>query len=248
MATLGRVHSLETMGALDGPGLRCVVFLQGCPLRCQYCHNPDMWERDGGEQWTAEDLVARVARYRPYFGQAGGVTLSGGEPLHQAEFAAAVLRGCREEGLHTALDTSGCRLDAAAREALDYTDLVLLDLKHTDPERHRALTGGELQRTLEFLEHVGARGLPLWVRQVIVPGWNDDAAAMAALAERVAPVAGLRRVELLPYHRLAMDKWERLGLPYPLSEVEEAPAARVAALGAVLRGELGRRGNEAEVR
>lgn len=226
----GRVHSIETLGALDGPGLRAVVFLQGCPLRCQYCHNPDTWDCRGGTEVTAEALVARIKRLRPYFGRQGGVTLSGGEPLLQAEFVAEVFRQCRAAGLHTALDTSGACPGPAAREVLRHTDLVLLDLKDIDAERYRTLTAGELSRTWRFLRDVTAAGVPLWVRQVIVPGFNDTAAEARQLGEVLRGLPTLERIELLPYHTLGQAKWEKLGLRSSLEGVPAADPAHVARL------------------
>jgi pyruvate formate lyase activating enzyme len=238
----GRVHSFETLGALDGPGLRAVVFLQGCPRRCLYCQNPDTWDPRGGEAWEADAVVARVARCRPYFARAGGVTLSGGEPLVQPAFAAAILAGCRRLGIHTALDTSGACPDPDVRAVLACTDLVILDLKHADPERHRALTGGDLAPIVAFLDAVTDLGLALWVRQVIVPGWNDLEADLDALASllRCRARPRLQRVELLPYHTLARPKWEALGLPYPLAETPAPAPERLADLQRYLDARVGR--------
>jgi pyruvate formate lyase activating enzyme len=224
----GRLHSIETLGALDGPGLRAVAFLQGCPLRCQYCHNPDTWDLAGGTEVSAEALVARICRLRPYFGKRGGVTLSGGEPLAQAKFAAEVLRLCHAQGLHTALDTSGACPGPAADEVLRHTDLVILDVKATDPALYRTLTGGELARTWEFVDQVTASGVPLWVRQVIVPGCNDTEADARRLGEAVRGLPTLERIELLPYHTLGLGKWEQLGLRSPLADHPAADRARVA--------------------
>lgn len=235
----GKVHSLETLGALDGPGLRCVAFLQGCPLRCQYCHNPDAWSFKGGMGQTAEAVVTQVARLRPYFGKRGGITLSGGEPLAQPEFATEILRQCRALNIHTALDTSGAYGGERALEVLRYTDLVILDVKHTDPKRYRALTGGQLERTWEFLQYVAGEGIALWVRQVIVPGWNDTEANVLKLAEKLCGLPTLQRVELLPYHRLGMAKWEKLGLQSPLADVPAADAKHVTWLEQCLRTALG---------
>jgi pyruvate formate lyase activating enzyme len=231
----GRVHSFETLGALDGPGLRCVVFLQGCPLRCQTCHNPDTWSPTGGTAMTVAEVVARVSRLRPYFGREGGVTLSGGEPLAQPHFAAAILRQCRALGVHTALDTSGVGGAPAARIVLPHTDLVICDLKATDAGRYRDLTGGSLTATWDFLRCVTRAGVPLWVRQVIVPGWNDTEADAQRLGEALRKLPTLARVELLPYHTLGLAKWEALGRPSPLCDVPPADPAHVARLEQLVR-------------
>jgi pyruvate formate lyase activating enzyme len=235
----GRVHSFETMGALDGPGLRVVVFLQGCRLRCRYCHNPDTWDPAGGEELTAAAVVARVERYRPYFADEGGVTISGGEPLLQPAFAAAVLAGCRAASIHTVVDTAGVPPDPAVDAVLAETDLLLLDLKHPDPDRHRELTGRDLAPTLSFLDHALEAGIDVWVRHVVVPGWNDRESDMERLAACLAPRAGrLARVQLLPYHTMAAEKWEALGRTPPLAETPPLEADRLAALAAALAAAL----------
>ena len=239
----GNVHSIETLGALDGPGLRCVVFLQGCPLRCQYCHNPDTWEEGGGGTMSCDELLARIVRYQAYFGQQGGVTLSGGEPLQQSRFAARVLEACLALGIHTAIDTSGAVPPATVQEALAATRLVILDIKHTDAARYRALTGGSsLARPLAFLREIVRRGLPLWVRQVIVPGWNDNTDDIRALARLLRDIPSLQRVELLPYHRLGVEKWQRLGYRYPLAGVAPMEEGQLSELSDILHEELGMAG------
>lgn len=235
----GRVHSLETLGTLDGPGLRCVIFLQGCPLRCLYCHNPDTWDPAGGQEMTVEQLMDTVRRSRPYFGQRGGVTLSGGEPLMQADFSAELFRRCRDEGIHTALDTSGCLLNDGVRALLDVTDLVLLDVKHADPDSYRDLTGGDPDAPERFIAELARRGLPVWVRQVIVPGWNDTPEAMDALAELAATMPGLERAELLGYHSMAAEKYRQMGLAPPLPDVPEPSPEQMDALRAHLQQRLG---------
>lgn len=226
----GRLHSIETLGALDGPGLRAVVFLQGCPLRCRYCHNPDTWDLAGGTPVTPETLMARLLRLRPYFGANGGVTLSGGEPLAQPQFVAEVLRQAHEAGLHTALDTSGACPGPLAAEVLRHTDLVILDLKANEPEAYRELTGGDLARTWEFARQVTAAKVRLWVRQVIVPGLNDNEAQARRLGETLRRLPTLERLELLPYHTLGLGKWEQLGLRSPLASTPPADPAWVAQL------------------
>lgn len=213
----GRVHSIQTLSGLDGPGLRCVVFLQGCPMRCRYCHNPDTWDFSAGQAMTAEEVVAAARRYRPYFGAAGGITLSGGEPLAQPAFAEAILSACKLEGLHTALDTSGCLFGEAAMPLLRRVDLLLLDIKHTDAGKYRDLTGGDLQRPLALLDYATAERIPTWIRQVIVPGWNDSLEDVRALAKLLAGRGNVRKVELLPLSTLAREKYRALGLPFPMA-------------------------------
>jgi len=230
----GRIHSIETLGGLDGPGIRCVVFLQGCPMRCQYCHNPDTWDAAAGTQIDSAEVAARIERCRSYFGRDGGVTLSGGEPLMQAAFAADILARCKAAGIHTAVDTCGYYLTDAVKRALELTDLVILDIKHTDPRRHMELTGAPLSGTLAFLDYVAAKGIALWVRQVIVPGWNDSSQSLAALAAMVKDIPTLQRVELLPFRKLGAWKYERLRLPCRLADAPEPDDALMARL----RGEL----------
>lgn len=233
---VGRIHSLEHFSTVDGPGIRFVVFLQGCPLRCLYCHNPDTWETAGGESMTVEEVVRRALRYRPYFETSGGgVTLSGGEPLLQADFAAALFRSLRAEGVHTCLDTAGSLLPedvSAISDLLGATDLVLLDIKESDPLRHEKLTGIPAERPLRFLSELDRRGLPSIVRQVIVPGWTDDDAQIDALGARLAGHPSVREVELLPYHTLGASKWQALGLAEPLAGTPAMDPVRLEALQA----------------
>ena len=229
----GRVHSIETMGALDGPGLRVVVFLAGCPLRCCYCHNPDSWDKDSGELMTAEAVAAKIKRYQPYFGGNGGVTLSGGEPLGQPQFAGEILRLCREAGISTCVDTSGSVFNEKVKAALAYADLVLLDVKHTDAGKYRQLTGGDLSQNRAFLNYCREEGIHLWIRQVVVPGWNDTEADIKALLSYVEG-ANVQKIELLPYHTMGVYKWEALKIPYPLKGVEPPSTEQMDRLRALI--------------
>ena len=233
----GRVHSFQSMGAVDGPGLRYVVFFQGCPLRCAYCHNPDTWEFSGGQMVTVEQVLQKVRRCAPYIANGGGVTLTGGEPLAQPAFAAALLAALRAEGFHTALDTSCAAPLTAARAALEHTSLLLADLKFSTEEDYRRYTGGSLAHTMEVLALAGKMGVPVWLRHVVVPGLTDgpDHAARFAALARTLPT--LQKVELLPFHKLCLHKYENLGLPFPLAEIPAAGPEHLAALQAAL-GEL----------
>ena len=235
----GRIHSIETMGALDGPGLRAVAFLQGCALRCRFCHNPDTWHPVAGEEISAEKLVARLARYKPYFRNVGGVTLSGGEPLLQARFAAEVLAGCKRQNIHTALDTSGTIWNQQVEEALAYTDMLLLDIKHTDADRHRELTGANLAPVLYFLDQATRLEIPTWIRTVVVPGWNDSRADMGRLAAMLRNRGNIERIEMLPYHSMANRKYREMGMRPPLENIPDFPIERLSALAETLRGHLG---------
>jgi len=231
--TTGYVHSFESLGALDGPGLRFVVFLSGCPLRCLYCHNPDTWDMLAGKEMTADEIVKKAMRYQPYFQNSGGITLSGGEPLMQPKFAMEILRKCREVGISTCVDTGGSVLNDDVKAALAYADLVMLDVKHTDAVKYNTLTGGNIETNKAFLEYCKMLQIPLWVRQVILPGWNDTADDMAYLL-RYIEVANVQKIELLPYHMLGLHKWEALGLPYKLKEMRPPSKEQMTRLREIL--------------
>lgn len=226
----GRLSSFQSLGAVDGPGLRCVVFLQGCPLRCAYCHNPETWDPAGGAACTVAALMARIRRYRSYLSAGGGVTVSGGEPLLQASFVAALFRALQAEGYHTALDTSGAGDLAQAPEVLAHTDLVICDLKFPDAGRFHRYCRGELQRTLDFLTLTAQMRVPLWIRQVIVPGINDTPEDVLALRAQALQYPNLQKLELLPFRRLCVDKYAQLGIPFPLVDTPECPPETLARL------------------
>lgn len=226
----GRIHSVESMGLVDGPGIRTVVFLQGCGLRCQYCHNPDTWECGAvaAKEMTPEELVAKLRRFKSYYGATGGVTFSGGEPLLQPEFLAQALELCQKEGIHTCLDTAGCGLGDYER-ILSHTDLVLLDIKHYTPQGFQAVTGRDTGEWRAFLSQLQAQEVPLWIRHVVVPGLTDGDEHLQGLLDFVSTLHHVRRVELLPYHTLGVHKYHTLGYPYPLEGVE--PLAKDALAG-----------------
>ncbi|MFO7822255.1 MAG: pyruvate formate-lyase-activating protein [Lentisphaeria bacterium] len=222
-AVKGRIHSIETLSGVDGPGLRCVVFFQGCPLRCRYCHNPDTWQYEAGKKVTAKDVTRRIHRLRPYFGENGGVTLSGGEPLLQPYFAADILKRCQHAGIHTAIDTSGCCSRNALQKVLPWMDLALLDVKHTEPDAFRELTGGELCKTLETMNAFSKAGIPIWVRQVIIPGFNDTEEDALKLADMCAQFKTVRKIELLAYHGMGENKWQEVGCENLLAGTPSPP-------------------------
>lgn len=228
---LGSVHSWELVTAVDGPGTRMTLFLNGCPLRCLYCQNPDTLAMRDGKPVTADAVLARLARYVPAFqATGGGLTISGGEVLMQPAFAARLLRGAKALGIHTALDTSGYLGANATDEMLDDTDLVLLDVKSGDPDTYRLVTGRELEPTLEFGERLARRGLvghapEVWIRFVLVPGLTDDPANIEAIADYLVLLEELRpgtvsRVEVLPFHQMGRAKWELTGRHYELADTE----------------------------
>ena len=213
----GNIDSFESMGLVDGPGVRFVVFMQGCPLRCAYCHNPETWADEKKIEMTAEELVKKVLKYKPYFGDDGGVTFSGGEPLRQPKFLLEALKECKKYGINTCLDTSGAGDEYD--EILDYVDLVILDVKAIDAEKYRALTGQNIERYNRFLATSQKKKKRLWLRQVIVPGYNDTEADILRLKEYIKNIENVERVELLPYHSMAKEKYKKLGIKYRLENV-----------------------------
>ena len=212
----GRVSSLQSLGTVDGPGLRYVIFLQGCPLRCVYCHNPETWDPAGGAEYAPEELVEKVLRCRAYFGEQGGVTVSGGEPLLQAPFVAELFRQLKEAGIHTALDTSGAGDLQQAAQVLDWTDLVLLDLKFPDEAGYRRYCRGSWAQTQAFAALAGEKRVPLWVRHVVVPGLNDSLEDLRAIKAQAESLPGFQKLEWLPFHNMCLEKYQQLGLPFPL--------------------------------
>lgn len=226
--TQGRIHSIESMGLVDGPGIRSVVFLQGCALRCQYCHNPDTWAAESPhvQYMTAAQLVKKLSRFKPYYGSSGGVTFSGGEPLLQKEFLAQVLPLLQAEGIHTCLDTAGVGT-GDYEQILRHTDLVLFDIKHHTPDGYRLITGHSIDESLRFLDTVQRMGIPLWLRHVVVPGLTDSPAHLQQLNEFIGTLRNVQKVELLPYHVLGVHKYAALNLSYPLQGVEPMDPALV---------------------
>ena len=215
----GFVHSIESLGAVDGPGVRAVVFLQGCPYTCPYCHNPDTRPVSGGTPYEAEALARRVLRYRPYFGKTGGVTVSGGEPLLQSEFVAEFFRALKKEGVHTALDTAATAPSDKVKEVLSYTDLVLCDVKYTSEEGYRAHFGHSLKTVTDFLALCEEMKKEVTLRHVVVPGFTDDEDGIRTLSAIAHRFSVIKKVELLPFHKLCEEKYERLGLPFPLKDI-----------------------------
>lgn len=224
----GKIHSLESFGTVDGPGIRFVVFFQGCPLRCQYCHNPDTWEISSQPKYLyePEELLKEVLRYISFL-RKGGVTATGGEPLLQPSFVKDFFTLCRREGLHTALDTSGYILSEKTKEVLEVTDLVLLDIKAQDPDLHKKLTGVTKENPVQFLNYLEEIGKPTWIRHVIVPGLTDNDEQLEALAQFLQPYKVIERLELLPYHCMGIHKYEQLRIPYPLAGLEPLSKERL---------------------
>jgi len=230
----GRIHSTESFGTVDGPGVRFVVFFQGCPMRCKYCHNPDTWDFSGGRETTAEELLKEYDSYKEFL-KSGGITATGGEPLAQPEFLEELFRMAKEKGIHTCLDTSAGCFDPRSPERTDrvlrYTDLVMLDIKHIDDGPHKELTGHTNSNILAFAEHLRDLGIPVWIRHVVVPGITDDPGELFRLGQFLSGLKNLKALDVLPYHDMAKPKYQELGLDYPLGDTppltkEQAMEAR----------------------
>lgn len=221
----GRIHSVESFGTVDGPGIRFVVFVQGCPLRCKYCHNPDTWKTTGGTMVTAEELLAQYNHKKSFY-KNGGITVTGGEPLLQIEFVTDLFRKAKAEGIHTCIDSSGITFREDHPETLEkfdtlmsVTDLVLLDIKHIDSDAHKELTGMKNDNILAFARYLAKKNIPVWVRHVIVPGITDDEEEWKALGRFLATLPNLKALDVLPYHTMGVKKYEALGIDYPLKGV-----------------------------
>lgn len=229
----GYVHSLESFGSVDGPGVRFVIFFSGCGMRCQFCHNPDTWDIRTGTRYTAGELVEKAWKYRAYWGSKGGITVSGGEPLLQMEFLTELFRKAKEKGIHTTLDTSGNPYTTREpwhsefETLMKYTDLVMLDIKHIDEEQHRILTGQTNRNILEMAVCLPDMGIPVWIRHVLVPERNDRDEYLYRLADFIHTLKNVEKVEVLPYHTLGVFKWENLHLDYPLKGIDPPTAQRV---------------------
>lgn len=233
----GYVHSLQSLGTVDGPGVRSVVFGEGCPLRCVYCHNPDTWDPDPRHLVESSTLAGQILRFYPYI-KNGGVTFSGGEPCLQAEFFAALAEELKSRGLHIALDTCGEVWDPSVERLLSLVDLVLLDVKFTLPEEHHRHTGGELSRTLGFLDRLEGLRKPTWIRHVVVPGLNDSEEDVLRLANLLREKRCVQRVELLPFRSLCLEKYRSLGLIFPLEGTPQMDPRRLADLQTLLEASI----------
>ena len=219
MEIYGKIHSFESFGTVDGPGVRFVVFMQGCMLRCRYCHNPDTWDLNGDNLYTASEVMNKIKRYIPYItASGGGVTVSGGEPLLQVEFVTELFKLCKELNLHTTVDTSGfVSLDMPGLDTLmGYTDLVLLDIKHINPDIHKSLTGQTNSRTLEFARYLDRKNIPVWIRYVLVSGITDNPEDLKSLKTFIGSLKNVKNIEVLPFHNMGSTKWEKLNINYSL--------------------------------
>ena len=237
----GRISATESFGSVDGPGIRFIVFVQGCRYRCQYCHNPETWEREGGYEATAQEIFRQAWRYRPYWKQTGGITVSGGEPLLQLAFVTELFRLAKAKGVNTVIDTAGEPFTydepffSAFEELLPLTDLFLLDLKQIDDVKHRTLTGVSNESALALARFLSERGKRMWIRHVLVPGWTTGEDDLRRLADFIAGLKTVDRVEVLPYHAMALHKYEELRLPYRLGDTPAPTAEEIARAEEILR-------------
>nr|WP_307991203.1 pyruvate formate-lyase-activating protein [uncultured Niameybacter sp.] len=226
---IGRIHSVETCGTVDGPGIRYILFTQGCPLRCKYCHNPDTWKMNDGREEDTADLIRDIVKYKSFMKfSGGGITVSGGEPLLQPEFVKDLFMKCKQEDIHTCLDTSGFVSIEKANPVLDYTDLVLLDIKSYNPTVYKDLTGVSLDPTLAFAKHLNDRNIPVWIRYVLVPDLTDNDQDIEDLAQFLTTLTNVQRIDILPFHKMGEFKWEQLGYEYSLLDTEQPTKESVA--------------------
>ena len=232
--TKGFVHSVQSLGTVDGPGVRFVVFMQGCNLRCGCCHNPDTWEREGGEEYSPSSLFEKVKRYKSYFGEKGGITVSGGEPLLQADFVRELFALCRLDGINTCLDTSGCILNDGVKALLAVTDRVLLDIKYTSDEAYKKYVGCNMESVLSFLSYLAEKGIATTLRQVIIPSLNDTEENILKLREIADAHKNVDKTELLPFRKICTSKYEQLGIPFPFARMETPTKAKMDALEKLL--------------
>lgn len=229
----GFIHSTESFGSVDGPGVRFVIFVSGCPMRCQFCHNPDTWNMKTGEEKDTEELINQALRYRAYWKNGGGITVSGGEPLMQIDFMIELFKKAKEHGINTVIDTSGAPFTreepffSKFNKLMEYTDLILLDIKHINDEQHRILTGRSNQNILDMARYLSDTGKPVWIRHVLVPERNDDDLYLEELYKFLCTLNNIQRVEVLPYHTFGEYKWKELGYPYPLEGIEPPSKERI---------------------
>ena len=244
MEHIGYIHSTESFGSVDGPGIRFLIFLQGCSMRCRYCHNPDTWARSGGTAMTADELLDLAERYRSYWGDEGGITVSGGEALLQIDFLIDLFTKARERGINTCLDTSAQPFTRSApffgkfQQLMEQTNLVLLDIKHIDDEEHRKLTGHSNSAIMDCARYLSDISKPVWIRHVLVPIITDDEAQLHRLRAFIATLTNVDRVEVLPYHTLGTFKWQQLGIPYTLDGIRPPTADQIRNAEKILQGEM----------
>lgn len=238
MEIFGEIHSFQSMGTLDGPGVRYVIFMQGCNLRCAYCHNPDTWEVGGCKSYSVSEVFKKVLRFKEYFGENGGVTVSGGEPLLQAKFIIELFKICHENGINTAIDTSGSLLNDEIKELLSITDLVLLDIKMTNNEDYKNYIGCELKPCLEFLDYLQEHKIDTWIRQVIVPNINDTADNIMQLNNIIKDKNCIKKIELLPFRTMCIEKYRQLNIPFRLLDYSQTSTESINKLSKLINHSL----------
>ncbi|MBE6837962.1 MAG: pyruvate formate lyase-activating protein [Ruminococcus sp.] len=226
----GRIHSIQTLGTVDGPGVRFVLFMQGCPLRCGFCHNPDTWDFSAGTEVTPDEIMGKVLRYREYFGEDGGITVSGGEPLSQAEFVTKLFTLCKQNGIHTVLDTSGSVWNSSVEKLLSVTDMCLLDYKMTDNESYLRHIGCDIGRVENFLGELQKRNIRTWLRQVIVSGINDTAESVGRLYALADAHPCVEKTELLKFRKICSPKYENMGIVFPFGDIPETTDEQIEKL------------------
>lgn len=249
----GYIHSIETFGTVDGPGIRFVIFMQGCPLRCRYCHNPDTWDTKGGKQMSVEEILEQFHKNRSFYSK-GGITVTGGEPLLQIDFLCELFQKAKEQNIHTCIDTSGItyRKDNLSYiekldKLMEYTDLVMLDIKHIDREAHSDLTGADNTGILEFAQYLEKKQTPVWIRHVVVPGINDQEENLLRLGRFIGGLSNVKALDVLPYHTMGIEKYRQLGIPYSLEGVEPmSTAGAQTAKESIMQGFREMRGKDKE--
>lgn len=234
---VGKINSIETMGLVDGPGVRFVIFMQGCPLRCKFCHNPETWNINGNcKEYTSEELLNKILKYKAYFKNNGGVTFSGGEPLMQKEFLFEMLKLCKNNDIHTCLDTAGSIPNC--EEILKYTDLVMFDIKGTNKDNYKNMTGFDIKNSLDFLKLCQKMNKKMWLRIVIIPGINDNEDYINELVKYIKPLKNIEKIEFLPYHTLGIHKYDELNIDYPLKGILDMDKDKCKELENKLKEEL----------
>ena len=232
-APVGYIHSIESFGSVDGPGVRYLIFLAGCGMRCQYCHNPDTWDMKTGKPYTADELIEKATKYRTYWKSKGGITISGGDPLLQIDFVLDLCKKAKAEGIHVTIDTSGQPFTreepyfSKFKELMQYVDLILLDIKHIDDELHKKLTSHSNENILDMACYLSDIGKSVWIRHVLIPGITDDDVQLTKLRQFIDSLNNVEKVEVLPYHTLGVPKWKALNLPYELAEIEPPSQERL---------------------
>ena len=240
----GNIHSIETFGSVDGPGIRFVIFVKGCAMRCLFCHNPDTWKGEGGTLRESDDLIKQALRYRPYWGDKGGITVSGGEPLLQTDFLLDLFKKAKEHGISTCIDTAGQPFTrkepffSKFQELMKYTDILLMDIKHIDPKMHLKLTSCPNENIIDMFRYLDEIHKPIWIRHVLLPGYTDDDTYLYETRKFIKTLHNVEKIDVLPFHKMGEFKWKKLGYPYQLKDTQPPSKERVRNAIAILTGEM----------